>query len=336
MWKKIACSVGATTGAAIVGSYLYTKLIKKRSYKSFLKEKFNHVSRGKQYFIKPKKIDQMLKMAQIENSKPFKATKYRFNHRVDIREYYGTHTYYVNHQNDPHQLKILYMHGGSWVAGPFKEHYQMMDQLATDYNAEVIAPIYPKVPQSGKRATFDLMTHIYRNLLDSVSSSDQIIIMGDSAGGNIALSYAQYLNEINLPQPGHIITISPVVDATFTNPEIPHYEKVDSMIGKEGLKTFAKIWAESDELDNYKVSPINGDFNNLGHITLSVGTHELLYPDVIKLSRKLNSEGISHNLLIGSHMLHDYAIQNIPEAKQFRENLRYIINDNRKIKDNII
>ena len=29
-------------------------------------------------------------------------------------------------------------------------------------------------------------------------------------------------------------------------------------------------------------------------------------------------------------------IQNIPEAKQFRENLRYIINDNRKIKDNII
>ena len=28
MWKKIACSVGATTGAAIVGSYLYTKLIK--------------------------------------------------------------------------------------------------------------------------------------------------------------------------------------------------------------------------------------------------------------------------------------------------------------------
>lgn len=58
------------------------------------------------------------------------------------------------------------------------------------------------------------------------------------------------------------------------------------VFGKEGLKTFAKIWAESDELDNYKVSPINGDFNNLGHITLSVGTHELLYPDVIKLSRK--------------------------------------------------
>ena len=86
--------------------------------------------------------------------------------------------------------------------------------------------------------------------------------MGDSAGGNIALSYAQYLNEINLPQPGHIITISPVVDATFTNPEIPHY--VDSMIGKEGLKTFAKIWAESDELDNYKV------FQLMETLTISV------------------------------------------------------------------
>ena len=35
MWKKIACSVGATTGAAIVGSYLYTKLIKSVVIRAF-------------------------------------------------------------------------------------------------------------------------------------------------------------------------------------------------------------------------------------------------------------------------------------------------------------
>lgn len=335
MWKKLAYSIGIAAGATVTATYLYTKLIEKRSYKSFLKETINHASRGKQYLIKPQKIEKMLKMAQNDNSKPFKSTNYTFNHRIDIREYYGTHIYDVNHQSNPSQQKILYIHGGSWVAGPFKEHYKMIDQLATDYDAEVIMPVYPKVPQSGKRATFDLLTHIYRNLLDSVSKSEQIIIIGDSAGGNITLSFAQYLNEIGLPQPEHVIALSPIVDTTFTNPKISDFEKVDSMLGKEGLKTFAKIWAESDTLENYKVSPINGEFKDLGHITLSVGTHELLYPDVIQLSRKLNSEGISHNLLIGKHMLHDYAIQNIPEAKQFRDNLKSIIKNNRIIKDRI-
>ena len=49
--------------------------------------------------------------------------------------------------------------------------------------------------------------------------------MGDSAGGQIALSFAQSLNDKSLPQPGHIVLLSPVLDATFSNPETKNMNK---------------------------------------------------------------------------------------------------------------
>ena len=47
--------------------------------------------------------------------------------------------------------------------------------------------------------------------------------MGDSAGGQIALSFAQLLKEKHIAQPGHIVLISPVLDATMRHPEVPDY-----------------------------------------------------------------------------------------------------------------
>lgn len=59
-----------------------------------------------------------------------------------------------------------------------------------------------------------------------VENPQHMTIMGDSAGGQIALSFAQYLKkETQLPQPGHIVMLSPVLDATFSNPEAKNMKK---------------------------------------------------------------------------------------------------------------
>lgn len=67
--------------------------------------------------------------------------------------------------------------------------------------------------------------------------------MGDSAGGQIALSFAEYLKaETTLPQPGHIVMLSPVLDGTLSNPDAKTYERIDPMLGIEGSKYFIKLW----------------------------------------------------------------------------------------------
>ena len=64
-----------------------------------------------------------------------------------------------------------------------------------------------------------------------------------------------------------------------------------------------------------------------------IGTDEIFYPDVVDLSKTLDGKGISHNLIIGHNLFHDYAIMPIPEQKEVISNIKHIIEDNRTIKD---
>ena len=159
-----------------------------------------------------------------------------------------------------------------------------------------------------------------------VADSKQIVVMGDSAGGQIALSFAQLLKEKHIVQPGHIVLISPVLDATMQHPEIPDYLKKDPMVGVDGSVFLAEQWAGDTPLDNYKVSPINGDLDGLGRITLTVGTKEVLYPDALNLSQLLSAKGIEHDFIPGYYQFHIYPVFPIPERRRFLYQVKNIIN----------
>ena len=137
--------------------------------------------------------------------------------------------------------------------------------------------------------TFDLLEEIYKKILSDVDSPEQIIIMGDSAGGQISLSFAQYLKKLDLNQPSHIILSSPVLDATISNPDTAVYEKSDPMLAIPGSKYIIKLWSDELPLDDWRVSPMHGDLNGLGHIIMSIGTKEVLYPDAVKFSKMLEA-----------------------------------------------
>ncbi len=243
----------------------------------------------------------------------YNGTTYEFNHKVKIRDYYGSLVYVVNDQGLPDQCTVLYIHGGAWFQDPLNYHFEYTDLLADTLNAKVVMPIYPKVPHRDYRTTFELLSKIYNRLLTQVDDAKQLVIMGDSAGGQIALAFAQKLQKEQVSQPGHIVLISPVLDATFDNSEARKYEKEDPILGIEGSKYFVKLWAGDLPLDDYKMSPINGNLEGLGHITMTIGTKETLYPDVVKFSHMLNEKGIKHEFILGYSLFHIYPIFPIPE-----------------------
>lgn len=67
------------------------------------------------------------------------------------------------------------------------------------------------------------------------------------------------------------------------------------MLGIEGSKYFVKLWAGNLPLDDYKMSPINGNLEGLGHITMTIGTKETLYPDAVKFHICLMKRELSMN-----------------------------------------
>ena len=108
-------------------------------------------------------------------------------------DYYGSLVYVVNDHGLPDQRTVLYVHGGAWFQDPLESHFEYLDLLVDALDARVIMPVYPKIPHRDYRTTFELLTKIYKRLLTKIDKPENLVIIGDSAGGQIALAFAQML-----------------------------------------------------------------------------------------------------------------------------------------------
>ena len=204
--------------------------------------------------------------------------------------------------DDASKRTILYLHGGAFYGDLNLQHTLYCRLLAKKLDAYVIAPRYPLIPNHTYKETFEWLENLYTDL---IKTTDEITIMGDSAGGGIAISFCQYLNELDLAQPKHLITFSPWVDLSMSG-EYSNKD-TDPILGVEGLKVFGKSWAGKTNLKDYKVSPIYGDFSNLApHLTF-VGSHEIFYSDVCKIKNA--------KIIVGKNLNHVYPLFPIPEAR---------------------
>lgn len=210
---------------------------------------------------------------------------------------------------------ILYLHGGAYVNEINWQHYLYCIILSRKLDAYVIAPVYPLAPHNQAMETFELVTKLYEHVIQNHTN---IILMGDSAGGGFVLSFAQHLKIINMPQPKNIITFSPWVDISMSNP--PYDSANDPILGEIGLKEIGKSWAGSLDTKDYKVSPIFGDNKGLAKTLIFSGENEIFYKDIKKYVENLKKDNVDVKFIIGRELFHIYPLFPIPEArKAFKE-----------------
>ena len=148
----------------------------------------------------------------------------------------------------------------------------------------------------------------------------KIILMGDSAGGGLALALAEQIKMEGGRIPDELILLSPWADIAMENPEMKEYEPKDPWLSRPWLSVCARYWADDLDLHDYRVSPMFGDLKGLSHVTVTVGTHELFYPDITKLYGMLDQDA-SNELITGQEMIHVYPLVPMPEAKEADEKI---------------
>ncbi|MBQ7923633.1 MAG: alpha/beta hydrolase [Clostridia bacterium] len=226
-------------------------------------------------------------------------------------------------QTETPDYTILYLHGGAYINDASVYQWKFCDKIVQETNAEVIFPIYPLAPNHTWEETYDLLTEVYQDILNDTDTP--VIIMGDSAGGGLSVSFCEYLSEINLEQPDKMILLSPWMDISMSNPEAADYEASDPMLSAYGLIEMGKCWAGDLELTDYRVSPVFGDISVLQNVYLFVGTREIFFPDVTEFYSMLQKQGVVSELYIGEGMNHVYPLYPIPEADEALEQICKII-----------
>ncbi|MEY2372523.1 alpha/beta hydrolase fold domain-containing protein [Lysinibacillus capsici] len=297
-----------------------------RSVESVQFEKLLFSQSNKKSFSSIENAQQFIKQRGTENIHPYMIGE-DVNLLSDVKEqtFEDMQVFILNDQKSSSQMVILYIHGGAWTNQPLNLHWLFMDKMAQALNAKVIAPIYPKVPHFNYQDTYPKMLSFYKEILASIESSNQLTIIGDSAGGNIALGLIQQLKRDNLPQPQDIILLSACVDMSLENPLIQEYEENDPMLASEGMEVITKIWAADKALKDPLISPIYGDFQGISKITHFIGTHESLYPDAIQFDEKLTDQGVAITTFVYPKMNHVFVVMPIPEAVDAQQKIINIL-----------
>jgi acetyl esterase/lipase len=212
------------------------------------------------------------------------------------------------------QNTILYIHGGAYVSEINYQHLLYCFLLSRKLNAYVLAPVYPLAPNHNANEAYAIITGLYERLIQD----DNVIMMGDSAGGGFVHSFCQYLKTIGLPQPKQIITFSPWVDISMSNP--PYDSESDPILGEIGLREIGKSWAGELDTQDYRVSPLFGDNTGLADMLIFVGENEIFYRDIKKYVENLKEDGVNVKLIVGNGLFHIYPLFPMPEAKMaFKE-----------------
>ena len=190
---------------------------------------------------------------------------------------------------------ILYFHGGSYVAETSQEHWNFLEKLCKDTGYTIILPDYPLTPKYTYKDVFNMIEPLYKEIIEKVDTKN-LIMMGDSAGGGMALALEEKLGEEYKELPEKLILISPWLDTRMTNPEIDEIEPLDKDLKKEALKIAGIAYSGNDGKDSYLVNPIDGPLGKLKNVTIYTGTYDILNPDIHVLINKAKEENIEIEL----------------------------------------
>lgn len=133
----------------------------------------------------------------------------------------------------PSGTAAVYLHGGAYVSGIAPQHWTLVGRLA-DAGVRVEVPLYGLAPQHTYREAYPLV----RSVIEERAVEDRsngIVLVGDSAGGGLALGIAQELGNGPLPRPRRVVLIAPWLDLTLSHPELDRLERVDPWLKRPGL-----------------------------------------------------------------------------------------------------
>ncbi len=248
-----------------------------------------------------------------------------FGGTIQTKKIRETQVTRITPKNKNKDILLFYCHGGAFVFGPTRENWIALSKIAKETKATAWMIDYPKAPEYKIKEVTDNVYTAYLEVIKEFDAS-KIILIGDSAGGNLILTLTQRLLKENVDLPNRLIAISPLVDASLTNPKIKEIDILDPILSYNGVSSAKKMVVGDMPLTDALISPINGSFKNFPPIHIFSAEHDIFTPDHQILIDKAKQEGVNVELIFGKHMPHIWPILPVmPEAKKGLQKIVSII-----------
>lgn len=211
-----------------------------------------------------------------------------------------------NYVNRAHMKKyvILYCHGGGYSTGSSLYARTLTNKLAMSTSMDVLSFDYRLAPENPYPAATEDAMRVWNYLMLLGYGARDIILAGDSAGGNLALSLTLKLKEERRLLPRGLVLMSPWTDLTSSGKSHETRSEIDPVLNAAYLEDMIRNYAEGQELKDPLISPLFGDYDGFPPTYIQVGDNEILLDDSVMLYQKLLHANVSVKLDIFKGMWH--------------------------------
>lgn len=234
----------------------------------------------------------------------------------------GIRTAKLSYADAPKEKILFHIHGGGWCGGVPCIGLQGMISLQQMLGCNMVSIEYGLAPEHPFPEGIQDCINAYQGLLSLGYQSENIALIGESAGGYYCLVLAQYLRDHNLPLPGGLCLISPGA------------EMKDPVEVKKALKTdpnnaflrqtaaFAEMYTNGHSLDEPYMSPNRGSYRGLPPMFIQTGSCDFCLEASLTCAQKASLEGVDVTLHSWEFMPHVFfLLHGIPEAEQAQREL---------------
>lgn len=246
-------------------------------------------------------------------------------HAIEIE---GTYAEWVR-VNRAHMQKyvILHCHGGGYSTGSSLYARTLTSKLAEATAMDVLCFDYRLAPEHPYPAALEDAVKVWNYLMLQGYGAKDVVVTGDSAGGNLALALCLILKREKRMLPGGLVLMSPWTDLTSSGESFESKAAIDPVLDADYIDRMVAAYAPEQDLKDPLISPLFGDFQGFPPTYIQTGECEILLSDSLRLKQAFQDAAVPVQMDIYPGMWHVFQMSPAKAARDAMDKITGFIYD---------
>ena len=231
-------------------------------------------------------------------------------------------------------ITVLYLHGGGYSFYP-RSYKHFVALITVAAKARTFALDYRLSPEHRFPSQLEDAINAYRWMLASGCAPEEVVVIGDSAGANLALALVLTARESGIALPALVVAMSPPTDFESEYPSLSQNEEFD-WISSQMLRPWCDWFCEPTQRRDPLISPMWADLRGLPPIYIQAGECEILFDSIRAFADRARQQGADVTLESWQDMNHVFQIfgmespQSIEALRRMREMIESRVRTSKK------
>lgn len=223
------------------------------------------------------------------------------------------------HRGYDRRKAILYCHGGGYTSGTLGYSRILGSKLSLVTGWQVMSFEYRLAPEHPYPAAVEDALRAWDHLMHLGYGARDVVVAGDSAGGNLALVLTHTLKETGRLLPRNLLLFSPWTDMTASGRSYQERADIDPVLTLNYIYATRDAYARGQDLTDPRLSPLFADLTGFPPTLIQAGTNELLLSDSVRLRNRMLKASVPCRLEVWDGMWHVFQTFPMKKANEAME-----------------